>query len=90
MNRNGKKTNRFFCKMSDMKILKGRIGKNKSLYKFTCYTTRGSNTIDYAIASTDVFPKFSDFYIDIMDSCMSIALYAYCCHVKSHTKKIQI
>ena len=41
-----------FCKMSDMKILNGRIGKDKSLSTFTCYTTSGSSTIDYAIAST--------------------------------------
>ena len=70
MNRNGKKLIDF-CKMSDMKILNGRIGKDKSLGNFTCYTTRGSSTIDYVIASTELFPKFSDFYIDILDSCMS-------------------
>ena len=51
MNRNGKKLIDFY-KMSDMKILNGRIGKDKSLGNFTCYTTRGSSTIDYVIAST--------------------------------------
>ena len=77
--------------MSDMKILNGRIGKDKSLGNFTCYTTRGSSTIDYAIASTELFPKFSDFYIDIMDSCMSdVVLYVYRYHVKSSTKRIKI
>ena len=70
MHRNGKKLMEFY-KMSDMKILNVRIGKDKSLGNFTCYTTRGSGTIDDAIASTELFPKFSDFYIDIMDSCMS-------------------
>ena len=56
-----------------MKILNGRIGKDKCLGNFTCYTTRGSSRIDYAIASTEFFPKFSDFYIHvhIMDSYMS-------------------
>ena len=62
-----------FCKMSDMNILDGRIGKDKSLGNFTCYTTRGSSTIDYVIASTEIFPKFSDLYIDILDSYMSDA-----------------
>ena len=57
--------------MSDMKILNGRIGKDTSLGNFTCYTTRGNSTIDYVIASIELFPKFSDFYIDILDSCMS-------------------
>ena len=51
MNRNGKKLIDF-CKMSDMKILNGRIGKDKSLGNFTYYTKRGSSTIDYVIAST--------------------------------------
>ena len=32
---------------------------------------RGSSTIDYVIASIELFPKFSDFYIDILDSGMS-------------------
>ena len=36
MNRNWKKL-RDFCKMSDMKILNGRIGKDKILGNFTCY-----------------------------------------------------
>ena len=51
MDRNGEKLIDFW-KMSDMKILNGRIGKDKSLSNFTCYTTRGSSTIDYVIAST--------------------------------------
>ena len=54
MNRNGKKLIDF-CKMSDMKILNGRIGKDKSLGNFTCYTTRGSSTIDYAIINRIIF-----------------------------------
>ena len=56
MNRNGKKLIDF-CKMSDMKILNGRIGKDKSLGNFTCYTTRGSSTIDYAIAINRIISK---------------------------------
>ena len=51
INRNGEKLIDF-CKMSDMKILNGKIGKDKILGNFTCYTTRGSSTIDYVIAST--------------------------------------
>ena len=38
--------------MSDINIFNGRIGKDKSLDNFTCYTTRVSSTTDYAIAST--------------------------------------
>ena len=51
MNKEGN-TNYFFLKMSDMKFLNGRIGKDKSLASFTCYTPKGRSTIDYDIGST--------------------------------------
>ena len=57
--------------MSDLKIVNGRVGRDKSIGKFTCHTCNGKSTIDYVIASMSMFPKFVDFHIDILDKCMS-------------------
>jgi len=57
--------------MSDLKIVNGRIGKDKLEGNYTCYTSRGKSTIDYAIASMSLFPHITNFFIDCMDKCMS-------------------
>ena len=57
--------------MFDLKIVNGRIGRDKQLGNYTCYTTTGQSTIDYAVASMELFPKIVDFYIDVFDKCMS-------------------
>ena len=70
VNNNGKKLIEL-CKMSDLKIANGRVGADKCLGNYTCHTSRGNSTIDYAILSMDLFPYIADFYIDIYDKCMS-------------------
>ena len=39
--------------------------------KYTCHTTNVNSTIDYAILSMELFPNVDDFYVDILDTCMS-------------------
>ena len=70
LNHNGKKLIEL-CKISDLKIVNGRIGTEKSFGNYTCHTTKGQSTIDYVVMSMELFPKTMDFYIDTLDSCMS-------------------
>ena len=70
VNNNGKKLIEL-CKMSNLKIINGRIGKDKLMGSYTCHTNNGKSTIDYAIASMKMFPNIVDFYVDILDTCMS-------------------
>ena len=56
---------------NDFKIANGRIGRDKILGKFTCHTSNGQSTIDYAIVSTELFPNIVDFYVDVLDKCLS-------------------
>ena len=57
--------------MSDLKIVNGRVGRDKHIGHYTCYTSRGKSTIDYAVVSMDLFSSIDDFYIDVLDKCMS-------------------
>ena len=41
------------------------------IWNYTCYTSRGKSTIDYAVVSMDVFSSIDDFYIYVLDKCMS-------------------
>ena len=59
------------CKMSDLKIANDRLGKDKGIGNYTCHTTNGNHTIDYALSSMEPFPYVDDFYVDILDKCMS-------------------
>ena len=59
------------CRMSNLKIANGRIGRDKRLGNFTCYTSNGQSTIDYAIVSMELFPNIVDFYVDVLDKCLS-------------------
>ena len=52
--------------MSDLKIVNGRTGKDKLLGSYTCHTNKGKSTINYAIASTKMFPNIVDLYVDIL------------------------
>ena len=70
VNNNGKRLIEL-CKMSDLKIANGRIGRDKRLGNFTCHTSNGQSTIDYAIVSMELFPNIVDFYVDIVDKCLS-------------------
>ena len=70
MYHNGKKLIEL-CKISDLKIVNGRIGTDKSVGNYTCHTTKGQSTIDYVVMSMELFPKTTDLYIDTLDRCMS-------------------
>ena len=56
-----------FCSNTCMLIVNDRTGK-KSSGGATC---KGVSTIDYAIASSDLFKHINDFHIDIFDKCLS-------------------
>ena len=57
--------------MSDLKIANGRLGKDRGIGNYTCHTTNGNSTIDYALLSMELFPEVDDFYVYILDKCMS-------------------
>ena len=58
-------------KISNLNIVNGSIGTDKSLRNYTYPTTNGQSTIDYMVMSMALFPKTMDSYIDTMDKCMS-------------------
>ena len=57
-----------FCKNTGMLIVNGRVGKREETGRLTC---KKSSTVDYAIASIDLFPHINDFCIDTFDRCLS-------------------
>ena len=59
------------CKMSDLKIANGRMGKDRGIGNYTCHTTNGNSTIDFAILSMELLPYVDDLYVYILDKCMS-------------------
>ena len=77
MNHNGKKLIEL-CKISDLKIVNGRIDTDKSFGNYTCHTTKGQSTIDYVIMPMDLFPKTMDLYIETLDICMSDVYFPVC------------
>ena len=60
-----------FSDYTDLKIVNGRVGREMHIGHYTCYTSRGKSTIDYAVVSMDLFSSIDDFYIDVLDKCMS-------------------
>ena len=76
LNHNGKKLIEL-CKISDLKIVNGRIGTDKSFANYTCHTTKGQSTIDYVVMSMELFPKqWISILIPLIDVCpMFIVLY---------------
>lgn len=70
VNNNGRKLLQL-CKMSDIKIVNGRMGRDKHIGQYTCHKINGSSTIDYAVISSELFLNVTDFYIDSLDTCMS-------------------
>ena len=55
------------CKMSDLKLANGKLGKDRGIGNYTCLTTTGNSTIHY---SMELFRYVDDFYVDILDKCM--------------------
>ena len=70
VNKNGKQLLEL-CKMSDLKIVNGRIGRDRDTGNYTCHTSNGKSTIDYAVLSMELYPYIVDFYVDIFDKSMS-------------------
>ena len=54
-----------------MKIVNGRIGSDGNKGDLTFNGPTGSSTIDYCIASSDLFPHIQDFQVDIPDRSLS-------------------
>ena len=60
------------CQSTDMKIMNGRLDKDKAIGAFTCYNKNGGKSaIDYAIASYELFTMVKGFEIGIYDKCLS-------------------
>ena len=57
-----------FCMDAGMLIVNGRFGKPKVSGRVTC---KGSSTVDYAIADTDVLGHINDFCVETFDRCLS-------------------
>ena len=72
LNQNGKNLLEF-CKISDLKILNGRVGSDANVGNYTCHTGMGSSLIDYGLASASIFPYIQDFTIEQFDRCTSDA-----------------
>ena len=47
LNNHGEKNLIELCKLSDLKIVNGRIDTEKSMASYSCHTPRGNSTIDY-------------------------------------------
>ena len=70
VNENGKRLINL-CKISNFKIMNGRIGRNGESGEFTCITGMGKSTVDYVVASPCLIPFIDSFRIDPYDRCIS-------------------
>jgi len=52
-----------FCKMSGLKVLNGRVGKDSQIGKFTCVTSRGSSVIDLVMCTPLLFSCIDQFEV---------------------------
>ena len=59
------------CRCLDLKFVNGRIGNDKNIGDFTCSSAQGSSSVDYCIASSEFFPYFQNFIVDIADKNLS-------------------
>ena len=61
------------CKMSDLKIVNSRVCRHKHLGNYTCYTSRGKRTIDFAVVSMYFLNQLMIFilmfYINVCPMC---------------------
>ena len=62
-------TNRFgdnlleLCKAVNMRIVNGRLHKDHSIGRMTCYTHNGESVVDYVLTSYSNFELISDFQV---------------------------
>ena len=52
------------CKAANLIICNGRLGLDKGVGKFTCFTSRGRGVVDYLVASHSSIEYISNFDID--------------------------
>ena len=57
-----------FCMGAGMLIVNGRFGNPKVSGRVTC---KGSSTVDYALADTDILCYINDFCVETFDRCLS-------------------
>ena len=62
------------CKSSGLRILNGRVGKDKHVGRFTCVKGNGRSAIDYVLSKPELFSMISDFVVNelniISDHCI--------------------
>ena len=49
------------CRMCNLRILNGRVGSDKEIGHYTCYTYNGTSCVDYVLYSPQLIPFISDF-----------------------------
>ena len=61
-------------KSSGLRILNGKVGKDKHVGRFTCVKGNGTSAVDYVLSKPDLFSMISDFVVDepniISDHCI--------------------
>ena len=57
-----------FCIQTCLRIMNGRVGNDEGVGKYTFVGSRGSNFVDYVLASQNLFPFVKEF--DIQDANM--------------------
>ena len=70
------------CCTFNIHILNGRIFGDKE-GNFTCFAHDGTSVVDYMIASTELFPKFTHFTVDDFDVSDHLPIH---CSLKLHTQ----
>ena len=53
-----------FCKVSNMKIVNGRLGSDKGVGDFTYRHATGNSTIDYCVVTPNLVPHIKNFNVD--------------------------
>ena len=69
------------CKMSDLVILNGRAGEDKSEGRFTYSDRKGSSTIDYMLCCKNLLKSIKSFYVgnsNVFSDHMTVSLIIKC------------
>ena len=51
------------CKMCSLRITNGRIGADKNIGRYTCYTHNGTSTVDYLLCSPSIMSYITEFTV---------------------------
>ena len=61
------------CQGSKLRIVNGRVGLDKGIGKYTCFTKRGKSVVDYVLASSEFLKSFYLFEVgalsEVSDHC---------------------